>query len=230
MKLLIFDIDGTITHLDGSTYRAFARAFRDSFDTDLITEGLKLHGRTDPVIFKECFNRAGLTGDWQAAYGIFKKAYIRYLPETISTNPKARLHPGIQDLLNALKDRKDQYALALGTGNGEAGARAKIGYFNLNPYFPVGGFGDEHEERFLIMEDAVHESEKYYNCRFDHDNIWVIGDTAYDVEGGKAIGVRTLAVATGGAYTYDELLKTGADLVFRDLSDTAAVLMAFELE
>jgi phosphoglycolate phosphatase len=230
MKLLIFDIDGTLTHLDGSTYRAFARAFRDSFDTDLITEGLKLHGRTDPVIFKECFGRAGLTGDWQSAYTVFKKAYIQYLPETISSNPKARLHPGISELLAALQNRNSQCALALGTGNGEAGARAKIGFFNLNPFFPVGGFGDEHEERFLIMQDAVRESEQYYNCKFDQDNIWVIGDTAHDVEGGKAIGVKTLAVATGGAYTYDELLTTGADLVFQDLSDTTAVLAALEIE
>jgi phosphoglycolate phosphatase len=230
MKLLIFDIDGTLTHLDGSTYRAFARAFRDSFDTDLITEGLKLHGRTDPVIFKECFGRAGLTGGWQAAYGIFKKAYIQYLPDAISSNPKARVQLGIPSLLDALRNRKTQCALALGTGNGEAGARAKIGYFGLNSYFPVGGFGDEHEERFLIMKDAIHASERHYDCEFNLNNIWVIGDTAHDVEGGKAIGVRTLAVATGGAYTYDDLLTTGADFVFQDLSNTTAVLAALSLE
>jgi phosphoglycolate phosphatase-like HAD superfamily hydrolase len=57
----------------------------------------------------------------------------------------------------------------------------------------------------------------------------VIGDTVHDIEGGKAVGVKTMGVATGGAFSYDELVAVGADVVFRDLSDTTAVMKALEL-
>ncbi|MBU0691305.1 HAD family hydrolase [bacterium] len=230
MKLLIFDIDGTLTHLDGSTHRAFARAFKESFDRELITEGLKLHGRTDPIIFKECHARAGLNGDWLEAYEKFKPVYIHYLPEAISQNPRARTKPGVPELLAALHDRRDRCALALGTGNGEAGARAKISFFNLDDYFPVGGFGDTHEERYLIMQDAMREAEQYYQTEFDLQSVWIIGDTPFDIEGGQAIGAKTLAVATGGAYSYDDLVAAQPDVVMHDLSDTTAVLRALDLE
>lgn len=230
MKLLVFDIDGTLTHLDGSTHRAFARAFRECFGRELITEGLKLHGRTDPVIFKECHARAGLDGAWQKAYEQFKPVYIHYLPEAISQNPRARTKPGVPELLRALHSRHDRCALALGTGNGEAGARAKVGFFDLDHFFPVGGFGDVHEERYLIMQDAIQAATKHYRTEFELQSIWIIGDTPYDIEGGKSIGARTLAVATGGAYSYDDLVAAQPDIVLRDLSDTVAVLRALDLE
>jgi phosphoglycolate phosphatase-like HAD superfamily hydrolase len=228
MKLLIFDIDGTLTHLDGSTYRAFSYAFRKIFDRELITEGLKLHGRTDPLIFSECFVRAGLEGDWTAAYEKFKPIYFGKLPEAIEKNPRTHTHPGVPELLDALTARKDRCALALGTGNAELGARAKIGYFDLNSYFPVGGFGDHHQVRSLIMKDAIRESEAYYDQSFDLENTWIIGDTVFDIEGGKAIGARTLGVATGGAYSYEDLVAAEPDVVLHDLSDTEAVLKELE--
>ena len=51
----------------------------------------------------------------------------------------------------------------------------------------------------------------------------VIGDTPNDVECARVGGATPVAVATGG-YTVDQLREAGADLVFRDLSDTAAFL------
>ena len=51
----------------------------------------------------------------------------------------------------------------------------------------------------------------------------VIGDTPLDIEAGKAIGARVLAVATG-SYEVAALDDAGADWAVEDLSDTAAVL------
>lgn len=230
MKLLIFDIDGTLTHLNGSTHRAFSRAFRETFDRDLNTNGLKLHGRTDPLIFRECYDRAGLEGDWFESYEKFKPVYIHYLPESIAANPNACMQPGIPELLSELRNRRERCALALGTGNGEAGARAKVGFFRLNDYFPVGGFGDVHQERSLIMQDAVDAAKSFYDREFALNDTWVIGDTVFDVQGGKAIGARTLAVATGGAYSFDELVASKPDVAVHDFSDTYAILRSLEIE
>ena len=230
MKLLIFDIDGTITHLDGATRRAFDAAFVTVFGCHAVTDSLKMHGRTDPLIFRDCYVVSGLGDEWEPAYEKFREAYIGELPDAIaSRGPTARLHPGVAELLRRLGEMPERAAMALGTGNMEAGGRAKIGHFGLNRYFPVGGFGDTHHVRSEILHDAVRNAEQHWKRRFERERTWVIGDTPYDVEGGKALGLRTLAVATGGAFTLDELIAAEPDAALSDLSNTARVLKILDL-
>jgi phosphoglycolate phosphatase-like HAD superfamily hydrolase len=214
--------------LDVATRRAFDAAYMQIFGVHAATETLKLHGRTDPLIFRDCYELSGLSGDWEKALVIFRDAYLTALPGCIAASRHTHLHPGVGNLLNILHRRSDA-ALALGTGNMEAGARLKIGHFGLNRYFPVGGFGDHHHDRADIMRDAVHRAETHWQRPFAPDDTWVIGDTVHDIEGGKALGLRTMGVATGGAFSYEDLLAAGADVVFRDLSDTAAVMKALGL-
>jgi phosphoglycolate phosphatase-like HAD superfamily hydrolase len=198
------------------------------FGVHAMTETLKLHGRTDPLIFRDCYELSGLSGGWEKAFVIFRDAYLTALPGCIAASPHTHLHPGVPGLLDMLHRRSDA-ALALGTGNMEAGARLKIGHFGLNRYFPVGGFGDHHHQRADIMRDAIRRAEAHWSRPFAPDDTWVIGDTVHDIEGGKALGLRTMGVATGGAFSYEDLVKAGADAVFRDLSDTAAVMKALGL-
>ncbi len=227
MKLLIFDIDGTLTSLDGATTRAYSKAFQEIFGQVPDTGGLSMHGRTDPLIFRECFERSGIPGNWREGYELFKPQYLAFLPDSIQSSPKARVHVGVRELLDSLASRPEEFALALGTGNMEPGARAKIGHFGLNHYFPIGGFGDVHEERYMIMQDAVAASCEYFGRTFAPDDTWVIGDTEFDVHGAQQAGLRCLAVATGGKYTTNMLEATGADAVREDLSRTQEILELF---
>ncbi len=50
----------------------------------------------------------------------------------------------------------------------------------------------------------------------------VIGDTPHDVSCGKAIGARTLAVATGPGYTLAELEACTPDLALESLPEPGA--------
>jgi phosphoglycolate phosphatase len=230
VKLLIFDIDGTLTYLDGATRRAFDAAYIKLFGVHVSTDGLKLHGRTDPLIFRDLHQLSGLGGDLENAFSRFREAYLEVLPSSIASSAKARLLPGVNELLEALAARPNQTALALGTGNMEAGARIKTGHFGLNRFFPIGGFGDTHHDRADLLRDAIRNAEVYHRHSFSPAETWVIGDTVHDIEGGKALGLRTMGVATGGAFSFDDLVAEGADVVFHDLSDTKAVLAAFGLE
>jgi phosphoglycolate phosphatase-like HAD superfamily hydrolase len=56
-------------------------------------------------------------------------------------------------------------------------------------------------------------------------NSVVIGDTPLDVACAAAAGARSIAVATGSS-NVEALRRAGADVVFQDLSDTAAVITA----
>jgi phosphoglycolate phosphatase-like HAD superfamily hydrolase len=55
--------------------------------------------------------------------------------------------------------------------------------------------------------------------------IVIIGDTPFDVACGEHLGVRTIAVATGG-HPAEELAACGPDYLFADLSDVDAVWRA----
>jgi phosphoglycolate phosphatase len=230
VKLLIFDIDGTLTHLVGATRRAFNDVFMKVFGVSAHIMGLKMHGRTDPMIFRDCFELAGLLGSWREAYVLFQKEYVKMLSQHIAESSGAHLHAGVIELLRELHHRKADVALALGTGNMEAGGRAKIGHFGINHYFPVGGFGDQHERRPEIIRDAVANADAHWQRKFNLRDTWVIGDTEYDISGGKALGLMTMGVATGGEYSVEQLIAAGADVVFADFADTAAVLKAFGLD
>ena len=50
-------------------------------------------------------------------------------------------------------------------------------------------------------------------------DVLVVGDTPHDVACAHAAGATPVGVATGG-YTVDQLRDSGAEIVFRDLSDT----------
>lgn len=230
MHLLIFDIDGTLTHLDGATRRAFDAAYVRLFGIHAEVGSLKLHGRTDPIIFHELHELSGLSGRPEDDFEKFREIYLEELPLSIQATPKAHVLPGILELLADLDRRKDTAALALGTGNMEAGARTKIGFFDLNRYFPVGGFGDVHHFRYQIIGDAVRNAEVFYKQTFAPEATWVIGDTPHDIEGGKHLHLMTMGVATGGAFSYQDLVDSGADVVFENLLDTTAVVKAFGLE
>jgi phosphoglycolate phosphatase-like HAD superfamily hydrolase len=55
----------------------------------------------------------------------------------------------------------------------------------------------------------------------------IIGDTPADIQCGRPVGARAIAVATGH-YTLESLQEHGPDAAFMDLSDTDAVVAAIE--
>jgi phosphoglycolate phosphatase-like HAD superfamily hydrolase len=62
-----------------------------------------------------------------------------------------------------------------------------------------------------------------HGIEFPPERILVIGDTPRDIECGRAIGAKTVAIATGH-YSQDELVAHRPDFLFEDFSDTGRVL------
>lgn len=55
------------------------------------------------------------------------------------------------------------------------------------------------------------------------DQVAMVGDSPFDIQAGKSVGMSTLCVATG-SHSRAELAESGADLVFDSLSEIAAWL------
>jgi len=219
--IVLFDIDGTLIFTGGAGSRAMNRAFEDEFEVARAFDGIPMAGRTDRKILDDAAARVGV----QLSPSDLRRFWQRYrqcLSEAL-TEPHSlkRELPGVRVLLRALAARRDVFS-ALLTGNGEAGAQLKLQYFDLWQFFRCGAFGDEVADRNALFAVAM---ERARGCGVDAAarDVLVVGDTELDVACAAAAGARAIAVATGTA-SVDQLQRTGAEVVFGDLSDTAAFL------
>jgi phosphoglycolate phosphatase-like HAD superfamily hydrolase len=201
---------------------AFARAIETHLGVTVDLSALRSDGKTDQRIMQEIIDQHQLPRDridWRALIAAFHE----HLADAVPQSP-GRLCPGIRSFLDVTSMRPD-FALALGTGNFERGARLKLGAHDLNRYFATGGFGDDDVRREVIIRRGIERAAAHHEARFDR--IVLVGDTPFDVEAALANGVHALGVATG-RYGVDALRGAGAALAVQDLSRTAEVLRAIE--
>jgi phosphoglycolate phosphatase len=227
VKVILFDIDGTLVLTGGAGVRAMSRAFEDLFAITDAFRNVPMLGRTDAAILTDAAVAHGASLE-AASASRFRDVYLNYLREEIERpGPRKGVMPGVRPLLDVLVARDDVY-LALLTGNYEAAARVKLEYFDLWQYFPCGAFGDTATDRNGLLPDAVHRVHECGGPRTMASETVVIGDTPLDVACAAASGARSIAVATGG-FDVHALRAAGADVVLADLRDTSEVLGALAL-
>lgn len=223
MKLVLFDIDGTLLLSEGAGRRAIHRALREVFGSTGPAD-YYFDGKTDPQIVRELMRFAG-HGDERIDADMTRllARYVECLHEELRV-PGRRPHalPGVPRLLDAL-ERESNVILGLLTGNLEVGAKAKLEAVGLDPgRFRVGAYGSDHEQRPELPAIARDRCKRELGIDVGGAAIIVIGDTPADLTCGKALGASAIGVATG-RFSTDELARHGPLAVFADLSDTDAV-------
>ena len=204
--------------------RALQVALQTVFGIDGSLADIDFAGRTDTWIMREVFRKFNLPPSPER-FAQFFEGYVSALPAELN-NPQARILPGVRELLLAIKAR-GTIAQGLLTGNMRRGAEVKLAYHGLWDHFEFGAFADDSEHRNDLGPHAVRRALERHGIDFAADDVWVIGDTAHDIACGKAIGARTLAVATGGA-TMDQLRAKKPTATVENLADTAALIRLFE--
>lgn len=223
MKLLLWDIDGTLLATGGAGMRALEAATKSEFspgaDVDLST--IDWAGRTDRWIAEAIFAKYAIDHTPQNVARLLD-TYISHLPAHLDR--LSGVLPGIVAILTEA-DASPDIAQGLLTGNLERGAATKLGHFQLWDYFPFGAFADDSAWRNDLGPHALRRAADHHGQEFNPTDVWIIGDTPHDIACGKVIGARTLAVATGH-HSRDELAAHEPDAVFDDLSDPDAFWVA----
>jgi len=217
---VLFDIDGTLISLDGAGSRSLNRAMEDLLGIPNGFREVNFAGKTDLQIIREGLGKFDLLDRDDLLHSLLDR-YLGYLRTEVATG-RGHVKEGVKDLLVHLQDLRGVY-LGLLTGNVETGARLKLNTFGLNRFFPVGGFGDDSEDRNLLLPFAVKRLLDSECITVNYEDCVVIGDTPSDVECAQVHGASSIAVATG-AYSLDQLKKTTADLVLSDLSNTEQIV------
>ncbi|HZR21757.1 MAG TPA: HAD family hydrolase [Verrucomicrobiae bacterium] len=215
IRLVLFDIDGTLVHTGGAGVKAFAKVFASEFGATDGFERLKFAGRTDVSLVREFFGFHGIAPTPENFQRFFGR-YVFWLDHILSES-QTRMCPGVVEFIRELKRLPSAPLLGLLTGNIRLGAEIKLRHFDLWSSFETGAFADDHEERDQIAAIARQRGEAILKDNLQDDQVLVIGDTPLDIRCGRAIRARVLAVATGGA-KLDELARHQPDWLVPDLT------------
>ncbi len=213
-RLFLFDIDGTLLLSGGAGEAALEDALEARFGTREGLETITLAGATDGAIAGQLLRYHGVEPtleEMQRFLDLYLESLHRRLPEHPGT-----LLPGIVELLDLLH-ADPQAAVGLLTGNLRRGAEIKLTHFGVWHYFEFGAFADDHTDRNQLGPFALQRAWEQSGNEFSPEQTYVLGDTPRDIECGRAIGARTVAVATG-QYSLAELAAHEPDYLLADLS------------
>lgn len=226
MKLVLFDIDGTILWSDGAGRNAMQSALTTVFGT-AGDPRYRYDGKTDRQIVREQMRELGHPDPHiDAQMERLTALYLEHLHGELSDGThQVEVLPGVCEVLDVLEAR-DDVVLGLLTGNLAGGAAAKLGAAGIDiGRFRVNAFGSDHESRPALPRLAQERARADLGLDVAGERVVIIGDTPFDLECGRDIGARAIGVATG-RFGVEELARHGAAAVFADLSDTAAVVHA----
>jgi phosphoglycolate phosphatase len=230
LKLLLFDIDGTLMLSGGAGRRAIDRAFLELHGISDAFGDVIPDGNTDPAIFRAIFANHDLrVGDGSPAFREVVECYVRHLPAEIRASDRAHLMPGAAALVRHLS-RSDDLALGLLTGNFEATARIKLDRFGLNDFFPFGAFGSDDGVRTRLVPIAVERAEAHLGREIGiGPQVVIIGDTPQDVECAVVHGATAIGVAAS-RYSVADLEAAGANHALPTLDDIPAFMRAIGID
>ena len=229
MRLLLFDIDGTLVDTGGVGRSSLQEGMRLAFPEavgDREMPPLELAGATDLGLTRFLFETFGVerTPEHETA---FLDAYVGVLRnELIAENGavRGRVLAGVNGLLDRLRQLPN-VAIGLLTGNTLDGAQTKMDAYGLSQYFcfESGAYGSDHWDRNELGFLAISRASEKRGHSFSPDQVTVIGDTPKDIACGKTCGARTLAVATGG-FGGETLASHEPDHLVEDLASTEKIV------
>jgi phosphoglycolate phosphatase-like HAD superfamily hydrolase len=195
IRLVLFDIDGTLIRTGGAGVKAFERTFASEFSLDHGVERISFAGRTDPAIVREFFALHQVPPSAQNFQRFFE-SYVFWL-DYFADQLRGEILPGVKQFMSGLQTLPNAPLTGLLTGNIQLGAEIKLRYYRLWENFVFGAFGNDHEDRNQLACIAKQRGSRILGKTLDGHEILVIGDTPLDVACSRAINARMLAVASG---------------------------------
>ncbi len=215
-RYILFDLDGTITDSrEGITksaqyalekfgiYEPNLKVFEKFIGPPLRASFLKYYGN---VINESNVEEA------------MKHYRSRYQPIGMFEN---EVYEGIPELLSSLKEKGCKLAVA--SSKPEVYVKQILDHFQLSSYFDVvkgSRLDGSLEDKFELITNAL---EELVDGTPISDNVVMIGDRKYDVEGAVKKGVDSIGVRYGFS-TGDELEQAGATYIAETVKELGLIL------
>ncbi len=224
MKLVIFDLDQTLVESTALHDQATQKLFKKVFGVDASLIEINFAGRDLIDNFAELGRLKGVPEDLFAAKREeLIKSYDAIFGQIQPQDGSKLILPGVEELLKALL--KTGNFVVLYTGDSPGVGQSLLAVTGLGKYFKFAVYGTDVPTRVDMVKLAVKQAAKMTGKKFENGDVVIVGDSVRDIDCGKAVGARTIAVATG-IHSASELLKHNPDYLVKNLSDYEGVLEA----
>jgi len=223
MRLLLFDIDGTLIRSNSAGRMAMAAALEELFGSAGPLDSYSMGGKTDARIIMDLLTSIGV--DAEEISEKLPEAYALMAEKAGAIYPGRGIMacPGVAGLLGALQNRAD-VMLGLLTGNSQPTAPLKLEEAGIDPaLFVVGAYGSDDLDRNQLPDIALRRASELTGLHMTGDNTVIIGDTPADILCARAGKATAVAVASGW-HSAKSLARYHPDILFEDLSNTQSVL------
>jgi phosphoglycolate phosphatase len=225
---VLWNIDLTLVDVVKVTRAAYAEAFAKITGRPLV-QLPQMAGRAEPEFFFDALALNGISLRDAAESERLLAPFSAELATSLAARrdlltTEGQLLPGAAESLAAVAVLPDVVQSVL-TGSSRPNAALKLRAFGLDRYLDltIAGFaGSDAYPKGTLLRVTRQRAEEKYQVVFAERATVYIADSPRDIEAAKVGGARSLAVASGRASSA-ELRDAGADAVFPDLTDTAAL-------
>ncbi|RMG93944.1 MAG: HAD family hydrolase [Chloroflexi bacterium] len=223
MKLLLFDIDGTLIRSHGAGRTALIATLKEMFGTAGPVENYQMSGKTDPRIIIDLLTAAGIPPD--TIHSQLPAIYERLTEHAQHIFPRHKIEPcpGVPELLTQLHQHPNT-VLGLLTGNINTTAPLKLRAAGLDPnLFAIGAYGSDAIDRNQLPAIAMRRASELTGHEFTGNNTVIIGDTPADILCARAGRATAVAVASGW-HAATTLARYQPDHLLENLTNTEHVI------
>lgn len=224
MKLVVFDIDGTLTNTTSIEDQCFYAAFQESFDLDIsqvqwhtlphVTDlGITTH------LLRKAWGREARAEEIQA----FQALFLIKLTQSQQARPEAFSEvPGALAFFSMLEKTPD-IQLAIATGSWSGSARIKLGGIGIDPDQYPFGHSDEFISRSEITQKAIQVATEKTIQPFDKTIYF--GDGLWDFQTCASLEIPFIGI---DCKRNGRLAEAGSPIVFENYLDQESVLSALD--
>ncbi|MDD2804728.1 MAG: HAD hydrolase-like protein [Elusimicrobiales bacterium] len=217
MKIILFDIDGTLVKAGGAGARALNHAVEALTGHKDACSAVQLQGATDKANFENAYRVGAGRKPTKKELAVLVRKYVDRLPLEVSASVKARKYrkvKGVEKFLEKLSKQKG-VLLGLGTGNLKDGAFIKLEPSGLLRHFAFGGYGCDSHHRSVVLRKAVERAGKLAGTAVKERDVFVIGDTHRDAEAAKEAGYHS-GIVLDGFGDREAILRSNPELIAKD--------------
>jgi phosphoglycolate phosphatase-like HAD superfamily hydrolase len=223
MKLVIFDIDGTLVNSTNADDVCFFETFEEIHNiiikNEEFTKYKQLTTGTDLELFRYIFNEfftapAKLTDTIE-----FKDYFYSELKKQYENNPKLfKEIGGAKDFIESLMKNTD-VNIAIATGSWSDSALLKLKAIGLDTYsFPI-STSDVYSNRKDIVLNAMTLAEEFYSSE-GYEKIYYIGDAEWDFKAAQALNIEFIGV---DHHNSKALSRLGVDKIIKNFKGDKAL-------
>ncbi len=227
MKLVMFDIDGTLTAANGADERCFLQAMGDIFKVAHIDSNWSRYKNvTDEGIAAEAIEEHTGRPPGEADLCNVRKRFLELMKREASTRPDIFREIDGAGLMLEVLESTPNIAVSIATGGWRDSAAIKLRAAGLYlGHLPIATASDAVSRKEIMTISRERASSASRGVTFD--SVVYVGDGVWDFRAAHSLGYHFIGVGTGDKAS--ELQREGATCIIPDFTDLQGFFGVLEI-